>query len=120
MSIPVFSEVIDKDEISDSLNISTSQISTDLLAQVVSTGLRDIIVPVKSIEFLDAIRPDMEKVKKSARNTILLYIMFFLWTLHMEPMLIAGTLHRYMVFRRNLQQEHQAARLHVTCITMEK
>lgn len=64
-SIPVFSEVIDKDEIADSLNISTSQIREDMLVQVVSTGLRDIIVPVKNIELLDAIKPD---IKKSKRN----------------------------------------------------
>lgn len=78
-SIPVFSEVIDKDEISDSLNISTSQISADLLVQVVSTGLRDIIVPVKSIEILNAIRPDMEKVKKVSQkyNTVGYHVLCF-------------------------------------------
>ncbi len=64
-SIPVFSEIIDKDEVADSLNISTSQISADLLVQVVSTGLRDIMVPVRSIEILDAIRPDMKKSKRN-------------------------------------------------------
>ncbi len=71
-SIPVFSEVIDKGEIADSLNISTSQISDDLLVQVVSTGLRDIMVPVKSIEILDKLRPDMNKVKQISQkyNTI--------------------------------------------------
>lgn len=65
---PVFSEVIDKDEISDSLNISTSEISSDLLVQVVSTGLRDIMVPVKSIEILDMIKPNMEKVKNISQK----------------------------------------------------
>jgi PhzF family phenazine biosynthesis protein len=67
-SIPVFSEVIDKDEIADSLNISTSKIKGDLLVQVVSTGLRDIMVPVRSIETLDAIRPDMNKVKEISKK----------------------------------------------------
>ncbi|HBS45806.1 MAG TPA: PhzF family phenazine biosynthesis protein [Paenibacillus sp.] len=82
-SIPVFSEVIDKDEIADSLNISTSQISEDLLVQVVSTGLRDIMVPVKSIEILDRIRPDMNKVKEiSQKYNTVGYHVFSLESLH--------------------------------------
>ena len=67
-STPVFSDIIDKKEIADSLNISTSQISEDLLVQVVSTGLRDILVPVKSIEILDEITPDMEKIKEVSQK----------------------------------------------------
>ena len=62
-SVPVFSDVIDKDEVADSLNINRSQIPKDLLVQVVSTGLHDILIPVKKIEILNAIRPDMEKIK---------------------------------------------------------
>lgn len=82
-SIPVFSEVIDKDEVADSLNISTSQISSDLLIQVVSTGLRDIMVPVKSIEILDAIGPDMNKVKEiSQKYNTVGYHVFSLKSLH--------------------------------------
>lgn len=67
-SIPVFSEVIGKDEVAGSLNISPSEISEDLLVQVVSTGLRDIIVPVKSIKILDALKPDMKKVKEVSQK----------------------------------------------------
>lgn len=52
----------------DSLNIKTSQIPEDLLVQVVSTGLRDIMIPVKSIEILNAIKPEMEKIKKISRK----------------------------------------------------
>lgn len=82
-SIPVFSEVIDKDEVADSLNISTSQITADLVVQVVSTGLRDIMVPVRSIEILDAIRPDMKKVKEiSQKYNTVGYHVFSLKSLH--------------------------------------
>ncbi|MBP1904540.1 PhzF family phenazine biosynthesis protein [Paenibacillus turicensis] len=82
-SIPVFSEVLDKDEVADSLNISQSQISEDLLVQVVSTGLRDIMVPVKSIEILDAIRPDMNKIKEvSQKYNAVGYHVFSLESLH--------------------------------------
>jgi phenazine biosynthesis protein PhzF family len=61
--IPVFSEIIDKDEIADSLNIKASQMPEDLSAQVVSTGLRDIMVPIKSLKILNEIKPDMGKIK---------------------------------------------------------
>lgn len=82
-SIPVFSEVIDKDEVADSLNISPSQITADLLVQVVSTGLRDIMVPVRSIEILDAIKPDMKKVKEiSQKYNTVGYHVFSLESLH--------------------------------------
>jgi len=66
--VPVFSQIIDKDEIADSLNIEDSQMLEDLPVQVVSTGLRDIMIPVKSIKILDAIKPDMEKIKEISRK----------------------------------------------------
>jgi len=61
--VPVFSEIIEKDELAESLNINASQMPEDLPAQIVSTGLRDIMIPVKSIEILNAMKPDMEKIK---------------------------------------------------------
>ncbi|KJR44907.1 Phenazine biosynthesis protein PhzF like [Desulfosporosinus sp. I2] len=80
---PVFSEIIDKDEIADSLNIKTPQIPEDLPVQVVSTGLRDIMVPVKSIEILNAIKPEMEKIKKiSQKYNAVGYHVFTLESLH--------------------------------------
>lgn len=82
-SLPVFSEVLDKEEVADSLNIGTSQIAADLLIQVVSTGLRDILVPVKSIETLDALRPDMAKIKAlSQRYNTVGYHVFSLESLY--------------------------------------
>ena len=71
-ALPVFSEMPDKAEIADSLNISASQMETDLAAQIVSTGLRDIMIPVKCIETLDAIRPDMKKIEEISQkyNTV--------------------------------------------------
>ena len=80
---PAFSEIIDKDEIADSLNIKTPQIPEDLPVQVVSTGLRDIMVPVKSIEILNAIKPEMEKIKKISRKyNAVGYHVFTLESLH--------------------------------------
>ncbi|WP_414732474.1 PhzF family phenazine biosynthesis protein [Acetobacterium carbinolicum] len=81
--IPVFSEIIDKDELADSLNIKASQMPEDLSAQVVSTGLRDIMVPVKSLKILDAIKPDMEKIKAiSQKYNAVGYHVFTMESLH--------------------------------------
>jgi len=81
--VPVFSEIIDREEIADSLNIKASQIAEDLLVQVVSTGLRDIIVPVKSIKILFGIKPDMEKIKQISRKyNAVGYHVFALESLH--------------------------------------
>ncbi|MCO1603781.1 PhzF family phenazine biosynthesis protein [Desulfosporosinus nitroreducens] len=81
--VPVFSEIIDKDELADSLNIKASQMPEDLSVQVVSTGLRDIMVPVKSIKILNAIKPDMEKIKKiSQKYNAVGYHVFALESLH--------------------------------------
>lgn len=81
--VPVFSEIIDKDELADSLNIKASQMIEDLPVQVVSTGLRDIIIPLKSIKILNAIKPDMEKIKKiSQKYNVVGYHVFALESLH--------------------------------------
>lgn len=55
---PNFYEVVEKKEISDSLNISVDDMNEKLPTQIVSTGLRDIIVPIKSMEVLNGIKPD--------------------------------------------------------------
>lgn len=82
-SLPIFSETIDKNEIADSLNIPSSQISDNLFPQVVSTGLKDIIVPVKSMQILDSIKPDMQKIKKiSQKYNTVGYHVFSLESLH--------------------------------------
>ena len=81
--VPVFSEIIEKDEIADSLNIDTSQMLGDLPVQIVSTGLRDIMIPVKSIEILNEMMPDMEKIKSiSQKYNAVGYHVFALESLH--------------------------------------
>lgn len=65
---PLFTEVVKKEELVDSLNIKVEDMLEDLPAQVVSTGLRDIIIPVKSIDILNAIRPNFEKIKEISRR----------------------------------------------------
>jgi len=69
---PSYYEILDKKEIADSLNITTDDILEELPVQIASTGLRDIIVPVKNMEIINSINPDFEKVAAlcSKYNTI--------------------------------------------------
>ncbi len=82
-SLPKFFEIADKNEIADSLNIPASQISDNLLTQVVSTGLKDIMVPIKSMQILDSIKLDMQKIKNiSQKYDTVGYHVFSLESLH--------------------------------------
>lgn len=70
--LPEFSEILSNDEISDCLNIKNDDLITDLSLQVVSTGLRDIIVPIKNLETLLSMRPNLGKITELSHkyNTI--------------------------------------------------
>lgn len=80
---PIFSETLDAKEIADSLNISTDKIYSKLPVQIVSTGLRDILIPIERLDDLQAIRPNFNKVKKiSKNNNTIGYHLFTLETLN--------------------------------------
>lgn len=66
--VPIFYEVLDKEEIAGSLNIAAEDIPGDLPVQIVSTGLKDIIVPVKSLEILNSIVPDFKKIEAASKK----------------------------------------------------
>lgn len=61
-ALPEFFEEIDKEKIADSLQINPNELLCDLPIQIVSTGLRDILIPVKSIEVLEKINPDFNQI----------------------------------------------------------
>lgn len=69
---PSYYQIISKEEIADSLNITINEIVDELPIQIVSTGLRDIIIPIKNIDMVNSIKPNFEKVSKisSKYNTI--------------------------------------------------
>lgn len=67
-SIPQFFETIGKKEIADSLNISEDKMMSRLPVQIVSTGIRDIFVPIDGIQNLHSIKPDFEKVKEVSKK----------------------------------------------------
>lgn len=59
---PEYFNIIDKNEVAESLNITKYDLVSDLPVQIVSTGLKDIMVPVKSLDRLLAIKPDLKKI----------------------------------------------------------
>lgn len=80
-NLPQFCDEIDKKEIAISLNVSEEIISNDLPVQIVSTGLRDIFIPIKSIKDLYNIKPNFEEVSKiSKKYGVIGYHLFTLET----------------------------------------
>jgi len=63
-NVPVFGEIIPSIDIIDSLNISDDILSDNLPVQIVSTGLPDLIVPIKFLDLLNSINPNFSQVKE--------------------------------------------------------
>jgi PhzF family phenazine biosynthesis protein len=61
---PEFGAVLEPGEIFWSLGLSEDDQVPGLPVQIVSTGLKDILVPVKSVEALRSIQPDLEEIRK--------------------------------------------------------
>ena len=59
---PIFSEVLSFEEVASCF--SNLEINENLPIQIVSTGIREIFLPVHSIEVLNNLNPDFEKMKK--------------------------------------------------------
>ena len=79
---PTFYEVIDRAEIAESLNLKGENFLENLQPQIVSTGMRDIMVPLKSLEILRTTVPDMDKVAAVSRKyNVIGYHLFTLETL---------------------------------------
>lgn len=66
--IPIFYDIIDRGEIVDSMNIQISEIDSSLPIQIVSTGLRDILIPVNNLDVLRSIQPDLKKITEICKK----------------------------------------------------
>lgn len=78
---PEFSQQLDKKDIALSLNISETDIMVDLPIEVVSTGLKDILIPVKNNKVLQNLQPDFNKIEEiSAKHQVVGYHVFTLDT----------------------------------------
>lgn len=79
---PIYGEVLDRELIAETLNISTESFIENLPIQIVSTGLKDIIIPVKSIEILNNIKPNFDAISKvSEKYNVVGYHIFTLETI---------------------------------------
>jgi len=65
---PSFSETVSRAMIADSLNLAAEELDPVLEPQIVSTALRDVMVPVRSRASLDSIHPDFDKVAAVSRR----------------------------------------------------
>lgn len=80
---PEFYEVLNKADIADSLNIDEEEIMSDTPIQIVSTGLKDILIPIKSLKSLYKIKPDFQKISHiSKKQNVVGYHVFTLETKH--------------------------------------
>ena len=61
-TLPFFEKAMDCREVAGSLGIGLDSLSPDMPVQIVSTGLRDIIVPIISLQVLSSIKPDLDKI----------------------------------------------------------
>lgn len=72
-NLPLYSEIIDKKEfLACFKNIKPNDILKNAPIQIVSTGLRDIIVPIVNLETLLNLEPDFDEISKLSKkyNTI--------------------------------------------------
>lgn len=67
-TLPEFYEKISVEELSDCLGIAYTDFDSRMPVQAVSTGIKDILVPVKSYNILENLRPDMKKIKEISKR----------------------------------------------------
>ncbi|MBT5023496.1 PhzF family phenazine biosynthesis protein [Candidatus Woesearchaeota archaeon] len=65
---PQFLDKINKREFTSLLNIPNSVLSKELPIQIISTGIKDIFIPIVSLNDLYAIKPDFDRIKKVSKK----------------------------------------------------
>lgn len=84
-NLPQFGDRINRERIARSLNIHAEDLDPDLPVQIVSTGLRDVMVPVRSLSVLQAINPNFDQISNiSEQYEAVGYHVFYAGT-GMEP-----------------------------------
>ena len=61
-TLPQFGELVNRQDIADSLQIPLQDLHPELPVQIVSTGLRDILIPVRHPDVLATINPDLRHI----------------------------------------------------------
>lgn len=103
-ALPQFYEEIDRQAIADSLQISPDELLSDLPIQIVSTGLRDILVPIRSLDVLEQILPDFEQIKDISNNLTSSATIYSLWIRRLTPLPAAETLLLCMISPKKVPQ----------------
>lgn len=67
-TLPFFEKAIDRGDVAESLGIGLDSLPPDMPVQLVSTGLRDIIVPILSLRALFGIKPDLDKIAEISKK----------------------------------------------------
>ena len=67
-TLPLFGNAVDREDVAASLGIGLHSLAPDMPVQIVSTGLRDIIVPVISLPVLSSINPDLDKITEISQK----------------------------------------------------
>lgn len=82
-ALPEFFGTVPAEAVAESLGLEVSDLMESLPVQMVSTGLKDILVPVKSLEVLNRMKPDMERITAVSKAFDAVgYHVFTLETLH--------------------------------------
>lgn len=63
-TLPEFGEIVDRQQIADSLRISMADLNAELPVQIVSTGLPDILIVVRDVDVLTKIDPDFQRISE--------------------------------------------------------
>jgi PhzF family phenazine biosynthesis protein len=80
-TLPYYGDILPRDEISSSLNMESSLLDEKLPIQIISTGLKDIFIPIKDLETLKNINPDYKKIENiSKKYDVIGYHLFTLDT----------------------------------------
>jgi PhzF family phenazine biosynthesis protein len=61
-NIPIFSEIIDRKELINCFDVDANAFSSDMPIQIVSTGLRDIILPIRSLNTLNMLKANSNSI----------------------------------------------------------
>ncbi|KAA0547013.1 PhzF family phenazine biosynthesis protein [Bacillus sp. BGMRC 2118] len=78
-ALPTFDPVTDLKEILQSLSIRDTELNLDLPIEIVSTGLRDIMIPIRTKEILHSIQPNFQEIATiSKKYNVIGYHLFTL------------------------------------------
>lgn len=67
-NLPIFDKIINQEELLKCFKAEHFNIVGDLPIQIVSTGLRDILLPIKSKDLLLSLKPQLMAIKKLSRK----------------------------------------------------